>query len=150
MRRLSLVCLPPSPFLLSLCHVLRLPLLLSSLSFSFCVTLNALKALNKRVRTRSRSSLRPTYMRVLCTFSVIVGGSPVVLPAWWWLRLPIKAKYARMRSAAQVHVQQSRREREREQDTVADKASQTVAMCGRWIGGQAAAGREQEQSQNNF
>lgn len=59
-------------------------LLLSSLSFSFCVTLNALKALNKRVQDstvqRKKGRVyRPTYMRVLCTFSVIVGGAPVVL-----------------------------------------------------------------------
>lgn len=64
-------------------------LLLSSLSFSFCVTLNALKALNKRVRDSTgqeaggegifRGVGRPTYMRVPCTFSVIVGGAPVVL-----------------------------------------------------------------------
>lgn len=59
--------------------------------------------------------------------------------------MPIKAKYARMRSAAQVHVQQSK------QDTGPDKASHTESpRVEVSAGGGKCREREQQQEQHNF
>lgn len=58
--------------------------------------------------------------------------------------MPIKAKYARMRSAAQVHVQQSK------QDTSPDKASHTESPRVEVTKGGKYREREQEQEQHNF